>query len=92
MLSTISPFLTYSVGTCVCASTFTARYGVSRCPRTIRRARADQIRLGRISRPWSKLLSHHLFGGGQRLDERRAANSRSAYFISGAAGLASWMP
>src|SRR3954451_16893944 len=85
MLSTISLFLTYSVGTCTLASTNTAMYGVN--PLSVHQSCSARIRYGRVDEPaegggaggvpmrsrspTARLLAHHLLGRRQRLDVGR---------------------
>src|SRR5437868_8890185 len=75
MFSTISPFFTYSRGTCTVSSTSTATYGVS--PLSVHQSYRARIRYGRVDVDSSafidaSLLAHHLFGRRQRLDVGRA--------------------
>src|SRR6185369_2915038 len=85
MLSTISLFFTYSVGTCTLASTNTAMYGVK--PLSVHQSCSARIRYGRVDVPALAgadggvmrrialgrcLLAHHLFRRRQRLDVGRA--------------------
>src|SRR5688572_28132533 len=79
MFSTISLFLTYSVGTCTFASTNTAMYGVK--PLSVHQSCSARMRYGRVELPvfegagggviWASLLSHDLLGRRQRFDVRR---------------------
>src|SRR3954469_18205975 len=77
MLSTISLFFTYSVGTCTLTSTNTATYGVKplsvhqSCSARIRYGRVEvpvfEVNVGRLMRQASRLLAHHFLGRRQRL-------------------------
>src|SRR5690349_7458805 len=77
MFRTISPFLTYSRGTCTVSSTCTATYGVR--PLSVHQSYSARIRYGRVevdSRAFivgaGGLLAHHLLGRRERLDVRGA--------------------
>src|SRR5678815_271687 len=74
MLSTISPFLTYSRGTWTVSSTCTATYGVK--PLSVHHSYSARMRYGRVDDDSSALimadcgnsLAHDLFGRRQCFD------------------------
>src|SRR3954451_6111937 len=75
MFSTISPFFTYSRGTCTDSSTCTATYGVK--PLSVHHSYSARIRYGRVEddssalimADWAaSLLAHDLFGRRQCFD------------------------
>src|SRR3569832_2736788 len=75
MFRTISPFFTYSRGTCTVSATSTAMYGVS--PLSVHQSYRARIRYGRVeldSRAFiggpqpASSLAHHLLGRRERFD------------------------
>src|SRR5436853_7744257 len=100
MLSTISLFFTYSVGTCTPASTNTAMYGVK--PLSVHQSCNARMRYGRVDEPvagggaggmtmrgylritFSDGVSASMYAGREKM--------RSAYFSSGTAFLDMSMP